>query len=176
MKAAIIFRILFMLSIIVLALFGCSKKVTSTTEVKHEASAEKTAVVEKAVIEKETEKTPATDIIITQPNPCDSSGKLKVIYIEVGSGNNKSVLDTRDGKLNTRCKCDSSIKALERQLYLKDSAYAKSDSAYQAKAEFKEVTRKYIPLWCWVVMMSLGLLSVTATYAFFKTLITKFHT
>jgi Na+-transporting methylmalonyl-CoA/oxaloacetate decarboxylase gamma subunit len=175
MRIAICLRFLFIASLIALAMFGCSKKVVNTSDVKHEASTEASKVTEAKVTEKEKEIIPATDIKITQPNPCDSNGKLKVIYVEVGNGNNKAILDTRDGKLNTRCKCDSSIKALEREIYLRDSAYSKRDTIYQKAVEYKEVTRKYIPLWCWVVMGSLAALSVIAIYAFFKTLIIKFR-
>ncbi len=176
MKTIRITILAILLTSVVMLCFGCSRKVTDrstkTTEISKTDSSGVRENTEKSV---EETKTPATNAQINAGNPCDSNGNLKVVYIEVKTGSNTSVLDTRDGTLKTNCYCDSTVARLEKLLHTKDSAYKVTDKNIQRETKYVNVVTNVIPIWCWIAMIGEGLFVVFLAYLFFSTLITKFR-
>lgn len=169
MRVAVSIRLLLVLGIISLVLFGCKSIKTSTT--KTISTATDTVRIKEVIYVKDSSHTTApVNTHIELPNPCDSMGKLLRYYQTIKVGDDSITVDTRSGKLvfntnksgtNSRQLSNNSSKDINQ----------KTTRENQSTTVDKEVIvqTKY-PWWLVVYAVLMTIVAAVLAYAFFSTL------
>lgn len=172
MRVSVSIRLLFVLGIISLVLFGC--KSTKTSSTKTVSTATDTLRIKEVIYVKDSSHTTApVNTHIELPNPCDSLGQLLNYYQAIKVGNDSITVDTRSGKLVVKAN-KSGTNSRQLSNNSSNDINQKTTRAHQSTTVDKEVIvqTKY-PWWLVVYAIVVTLFSLFMTYLFFSTLFIK---
>lgn len=169
MRVSVSIRLLFVVGIISLLLFGCKSTKTNTTKTVSTAT-DTVRIKEVIYVKDSSHTTPPINTHIELPNPCDSLGQLLKYYQTIKVGNDSITVDTRSGKLviNTNKQGTNSRQLSNNSS--KDINQKTSRENQSATVDKEVIVQTKYPWWLVVYAIVMTIVAAVLAYAFFSTL------